>query len=305
MRPPFEPQPDALVPPAEVRGRVLAEGDHALGRVLDRRVEELAAGHVACARRRSAPPRPASESVRSVSGRRCARARRRRSAPRSGASARPPRPSRAGRPRTGRPRSRRREPRLLRERLGRERTRDPRLAPCPRRRDRSRRAPAARSARRRARRELEPAYTFSAENRITRASISLRVRTSLGAGTASSSSGASSAQIGLERDALEVREREPNERVGAAPCDRTDELLDERPRKRCRGDHAPASRPRRRANVRPAVRRAARRARVARSRRPMIAARVSGWCLNVLAAAGVRRGERLRVVVDEPFRGRG
>jgi leucyl aminopeptidase (aminopeptidase T) len=32
----------------------------------------------------------------------------------------------------------------------------------------------------------------------------------------------------------------------------------------------------------------------------MIAAAVSGWCLNYLAAAGVRPGERLRIVVDEP-----
>ncbi len=33
----------------------------------------------------------------------------------------------------------------------------------------------------------------------------------------------------------------------------------------------------------------------------MIAADVSGWCQNYLAAAGVRSGERLRIVVDEPF----
>ena len=33
----------------------------------------------------------------------------------------------------------------------------------------------------------------------------------------------------------------------------------------------------------------------------MIAAVVPGWCQNVLAAAGVRSGERLRIVVDEPF----
>jgi hypothetical protein len=37
----------------------------------------------------------------------------------------------------------------------------------------------------------------------------------------------------------------------------------------------------------------------------MIAALVSGWCQNVLAAAGVRRGERLRVVVDAPFAAEG
>ncbi len=32
---------------------------------------------------------------------------------------------------------------------------------------------------------------------------------------------------------------------------------------------------------------------------------MSGWCLNYLAAAGVRPGERLRVVVDEPFAAEG
>jgi hypothetical protein len=36
----------------------------------------------------------------------------------------------------------------------------------------------------------------------------------------------------------------------------------------------------------------------------MIAA-VSGWCQNYLAAAGVRAGERLRIVVDEPFAAEG
>ena len=37
----------------------------------------------------------------------------------------------------------------------------------------------------------------------------------------------------------------------------------------------------------------------------MIAAVVSGWCANYLAAAGVRPGERLRIVVDEPFAAEG
>ena len=50
---------------AEVDGRELAEGDLALGRVLDRRVEDLAAGHVDVPVV-DGPRRPASESVRSV-----------------------------------------------------------------------------------------------------------------------------------------------------------------------------------------------------------------------------------------------
>jgi hypothetical protein len=37
----------------------------------------------------------------------------------------------------------------------------------------------------------------------------------------------------------------------------------------------------------------------------MIAAPVSCWCRNYLAAAGVRAGEKLRIVVDEPFAAEG
>jgi hypothetical protein len=37
----------------------------------------------------------------------------------------------------------------------------------------------------------------------------------------------------------------------------------------------------------------------------MIAAAVPGWCQNFLAAAGVQPGEKLRIVVDEPFAAEG
>ena len=59
-----EPHPGDLV--AEVDRRELAEGDLALGRVLDRRVEDLAAGHVDVPVLDRAACGPASESVRSV-----------------------------------------------------------------------------------------------------------------------------------------------------------------------------------------------------------------------------------------------
>ena len=109
----------------------------------------------------------------------------------------------------------------------------------------------------------------------------------------------------LERDALEIRERQPDERVGAASRDRAHELLDERPRERGGRDHdLPAGLDAERTSDEQLGELLDSR-RLLRPRRPMIAALVSGWCQNYLAAAGVRRGERLRVVVDEPFAAEG
>ena len=208
-------EPDALADRALVERRVLRVLDHALGRVLERREEELAARHVVVA----VVDVPLAAGEREASGRcrarRSAPSRRRRTGRRSGASARPRRPSRGA--------SRRRRSPCIRRASSR---RPGRARPWGRgiRSSASRRSAAARSrprtpcgarpggrGREASPRVCSPGPRSGSARRPPRAS-----RASLGAISARSSNGASLAQRLSNGTCSESMYAEPHERVRAA-----------------------------------------------------------------------------------------
>ena len=216
----LEAQADALADRALVDGGELGELDHALRRVLERRVEELAARHVVVARRRRGRRARRSTASGRCRGRRCAPSRPRRTARRSGCI-----------------RSRSRVPveqaRAVDEVLVVARASCPPPGRAPRSGRGSRptgtRSPVVaalkatyawrsfwrRSARRdRCRRGCSPSPKI-----MSQASSSSRVRASLGAIVAEQLLRRLGRPEAVERHLLLVDVREPDERPGAPPCD--------------------------------------------------------------------------------------